>query len=72
MQRLVDFHIYRSFGIVSVKCRVRFYLAFVFPKGQYESKYGLKYDSMEVAEKIQIGDYIVDITFQQNLQDENI
>ena len=30
---------------------VRLYLVFAFLKGQYESKYGLKSDSMKVAEK---------------------
>ena len=50
-QRQVSFHIYRSFGIIHAKCRVRLYLVFVFPKRQYESKYGLKSDSMKVAER---------------------
>ena len=50
-QQQVSFHIYRLFGIIHVKCHVRLYLVFVFPKGQYESKYGLKSDSMKVAEK---------------------
>ena len=61
MQRQVSFHVYRSFGIIHVKCYVRLYLAFVFPKSQYENKYGLKSDSMKVAEKniIQIGEYIM-------------
>ena len=30
MQRQVSFHIYRSFGIIYVKCRVRLYLVFIF------------------------------------------
>ena len=51
-QRQVSFHIYRSFGIIHIKCCVRLYLVFVFPKGQYKSKYGLKSDSMKVVEKI--------------------
>ena len=50
-------YIYRSFGIIHVKCRVRLYLVFVFPKGQYESKYGLKSDSLKVA------DYVFSATF---------
>ena len=50
-QQQVSFYIYRSFGIIHFKCHVRLYLVFVFPKGQYESKYGLKSDSMKVAEK---------------------
>ena len=50
-QRQISFHIYRSFGIIHIKCRERLYLVFVFPKGQYESKYGLKSDSMKLAEK---------------------
>ena len=39
-QRQVSFHMHRSFGIIHVKSYVRIYLAFVFPKRQYESKYG--------------------------------
>ena len=61
-QRQVSFHIYRSFGIIHVKCRVRLYLVFVFPKWQYESKYGLKSDSMKVAE---IQDIQVLMTFTE-------
>ena len=34
-QRQVSFHMYRSFGIIHVKCYVRMYLVFVFPKRQY-------------------------------------
>ena len=36
----VSFPMYRSFGIIHVKCYVRLYLVFVFPKRQYRSKYG--------------------------------
>ena len=50
-QREVSFHIYRSFGIIHIKCCVRLYLVFVFLKGQYESKYGLKSNNMKGAEK---------------------
>ena len=39
------------FEVIHFKCRVRMYLGFVFPKGQYESKYGSKSDSMKKAEK---------------------
>ena len=28
----VSFHVYRSFGIIHVKCYVKLYLVFVFPK----------------------------------------
>ena len=34
-----SFHMYRSFGIIHVKCYVRMYLVFVFPKRQCEIKY---------------------------------
>ena len=36
----VSFHMYKSFGIIHVKCYVRLYLVFVFQIRQYESKYG--------------------------------
>ena len=41
---------------------IRLYLVFVFRKGQYESKYGLKSDSMKAAKKkkkkiLQISEY---------------
>ena len=45
-QQQVSFHILRSLGIIHVKYRVTLYLVFVFPKGQYESKYGLKSDNL--------------------------
>ena len=32
------------FEVIPVRCRVRMYLVFVFPKGQYESKYYLMYN----------------------------
>ena len=32
----VSFHVYRSFGIIHVKCYVRMYLVFIFLKRQYE------------------------------------
>ena len=42
-------------NLVYVHCfeaiHVRMYLVFVFPKRQYESKYGSKFDSMKKAEK---------------------
>ena len=49
---LVSFRIYTDrFGVIHIRCRVRMYLVFVFPKGKYESKYGSKSDSMKKAEK---------------------
>ena len=44
-------YIIDHFEVIHVKCCVRLYLVFVFPKEQYESKYGLKSNSMKVAEK---------------------
>ena len=35
------------FEVIHVKYCVRMYLVFVFPKGQYESKYGSESDSMK-------------------------
>ena len=50
-QRQVSFQYADRFAVIHVKCRVRLYLVFGFPKGQYESKYELKTDSMKIAEK---------------------
>ena len=47
-QRQVSFHVYRSFGIIHVKCRVKLYLVFVFLKGQYESKYGFIFTFLSI------------------------
>ena len=37
--------------VIHVRCHVRVYLVFVFPKELYESKYGSKCDSMKKVEK---------------------
>ena len=39
------------FEVIHVRCRVRMYLVFVFPKGQYESKYESKSNNMKKSEK---------------------
>ena len=35
------------FEVIYVRCPVRIYLVFVFPKGQYGSEYGSESDSMK-------------------------
>ena len=39
------------FEVIHVRYCVRIYLVFVFPEGQYESKYGSESDSIKKLEK---------------------
>ena len=39
------------FEVIHVRCRLRLFCVFVFPKGQYQSKYGSESDSMKKVEK---------------------